>query len=91
MLAPGLLAAGRLADLHRARQLDRLQRVLASGPGIPPAGGPVCRFVWAIVVGVIAAILGAGLKWLALVLRCDRRTPKRATDTRCRRRMVFSS
>src|SRR4029453_3144990 len=70
VLAPGLLAAGVgsliFIGLDNWTGFGTFSLAI---PDIPPAGSPrVAEFLWAIVVGVIAAILGAGIKRLALLL-----------------------
>ena len=71
VLAPGLLAAG-VGSLIFVGLDDwtGLGTFSLAVPDIPPAGSPrASEFLWAIVIGVIAAILGAGIKRLALLLR----------------------
>ena len=71
VLAPGLLAAGVGSLIFIG--LDNwtgLGTFSLSVPDIPAAGSPgVSEFLWAIVIGVIAAILGSGVKRLALLLQ----------------------
>jgi chloride channel protein, CIC family len=71
VLAPGLLAAGVGSLIFIG--LDNwtgLGTFSLAVPNIPPAGSPgVSEFLWAIVIGVIAPILGAGIKRLALLLQ----------------------
>ena len=71
VLAPGLLAAGVGSLIFIG--LDNwtgLGTFSLAVPDIPAAGSPgVSEFLWAIVIGVIAAILGAGIKRLALLLQ----------------------
>ena len=71
VLAPGLLAAGVGSLIFIG--LDNwtgFGTFSLAVPDIPPAGSPgVSEFLWAIVIGVIAAILGAGIKRLALLLQ----------------------
>jgi H+/Cl- antiporter ClcA len=71
VLAPGLLAAGVgsliFIGLDNWTGLGTFSLAI---PDIPSAGSPgVSEFLWAIVVGVIAAILGLGVKRLALLLQ----------------------
>jgi H+/Cl- antiporter ClcA len=71
VLAPGLLAAGIgtliFIGLDNWTGLGTFSLAI---PDIPSAGSPgVSEFLWAIVIGVIAAILGAGIKRLALLLQ----------------------
>jgi H+/Cl- antiporter ClcA len=71
VLVPGLLAAGVGSLIFIG--LDNwtgLGTFSLAVPDIPSAGSPgVSEFLWAIVFGVIAAILGAGIKRLALLLQ----------------------
>jgi hypothetical protein len=71
VLAPGLLAAGIGSLIFIG--LDNwtgFGTFSLAVPNIPPAGSPrVAEFLWAIVIGVIGAILGAGIKRLALMLQ----------------------
>ncbi len=71
VLAPGLLAAGIGSLIFIG--LDNwtgFGTFSLAVPDIPPAGSPrVAEFLWAIVIGVIAAILGAVIKRLALLLQ----------------------
>ena len=72
VLVPGLLAAGvGLADLRRPRLLDRLRHVLAGGPEHPAVrhAPTVAEFLWAIAIGVAAAVLGAAIRRLGLLLQ----------------------
>jgi Voltage gated chloride channel len=71
VLAPGLLAAGVgsliFIGLDNWTGLGTFSLAI---PDLPPAGSPgVPEFLWAIVVGVVAAFLGAGIKRLALLLQ----------------------
>ena len=71
VLAPGLLAAGVGSLIFIG--LDNwtgFGTFSLAVPNIPPAGSPrVAEFLWAIVIGVVAAILGAGIKRLARLLQ----------------------
>ena len=71
VLAPGLLAAGVGSLIFIG--LDNwtgFGTFSLSVPNIPPAGSPrVAEFLWAIAIGVIAAILGSGIKRLSLLLQ----------------------
>jgi len=71
VLAPGLLAAGVgsliFIGLNNWTGLGTFSLAV---PNIPPAGSPgVEEFLWAIAIGVAAAILGAGLKRMALLVQ----------------------
>ena len=71
VLAPGLLAAGVgsliFIGLNNWTGLGTFSLAV---PNIPPAGSPgVEEFLWAIAIGVAAAILGAGLKRMALLIQ----------------------
>ena len=71
VLAPGLLAAGVgsliFIGLNNWTGLGTFSLAV---PNIPPAGSPgVSEFLWAIAIGVAAAILGAGLKRMALLIQ----------------------
>ena len=71
VLAPGLLAAGVgsliFIGLDNWTGLGTFSFAI---PDLPPAGSPgVSEFLWAIAIGIIAAVLGAGIKRLALLLQ----------------------
>ena len=88
VLAPGLLAAG-VGSLIFIGLDDwtGLGTFSLSVPDIPAAGSPgVSEFLWAIVIGVIAAILGVRRQAAGAAAPADRRTPNGAADTCCRRR-----
>jgi hypothetical protein len=71
VLAPGLLAAGVGSLIFIG--LDNwtgFGTFSLAVPNLPPAGSPrVSEFAWAVAVGVIAAVLGAGIKRLSLLLQ----------------------
>ena len=71
VLVPGLLAAGIGAlifvGLDAATGLGSVSLAI---PGLPSFARPdVAEFGWALVIGVLAALLGSGIRWLALTLR----------------------
>jgi chloride channel protein, CIC family len=71
VLVPGLLAAGVgsliFIGLDAWTGLGTTSLVL---PSLPPFGRPdVAEFGWALVIGVAAAVLGTGIRRLALLLR----------------------
>ena len=71
VLVPGLLAAGIGAlifvGLDAATGLGSVSLAI---PGLPSFARPdVAEFGWALVIGVAAALLGSGIRWLALTLR----------------------
>jgi len=71
VLVPGLLAAGVGSLIYIG--LDNwtgFGTFSLSISGIPSAGTPtVAQFLWAIVIGLLAALVGAGIKRLALFLQ----------------------
>ena len=71
VLAPGLLAAGIGSLIFIG--LDNwtgFGTFSLAVPNIPPAGSPrVPEFLWAIAIGVVAAILGLGIRRLSLLLQ----------------------
>ena len=71
VLAPGLLAAGIGSLIFIG--LDNwtgFGTFSLAVPNIPPAGSPsVSEFLWAIAIGVVAAILGIGIRRLSLLLQ----------------------
>ncbi|GEL19792.1 chloride channel protein [Pseudonocardia asaccharolytica] len=78
VLVPGLLAAGVgsliFIGLNELTGLGTVSLVL---PGLPPFSHPdIAQFAWAVVVGVLSAVAGSAIRWLALVLRArvERRT-----------------
>jgi H+/Cl- antiporter ClcA len=71
VLLPGLLAAGIgsliFIGLDNLTGLGTFSLAL---PGLPGFGQPtVAEFGWAIVIGVAAALVGPGIRWLALFLK----------------------
>jgi chloride channel protein, CIC family len=71
VLVPGLVAAGVgsliFIGLDAWTGLGTFSLAL---PDVPPFAQPdLAQFAWALVVGVVAAVLGTGIRWLALVLR----------------------
>ena len=71
VLVPGLLAAGIgsliFIGLDSATGLGTFSLAI---PHLPHLGPPtVGEFGWALVIGLAAAILGTGIRWLGLVLR----------------------
>src|SRR6266702_453283 len=71
VLVPGLLAAG-IGSLILT-MLDvwaGLGTFSLAVPGLPHFGSPtIAEFGWAVVVGLAAALLGAGIRWLGLRLQ----------------------
>lgn len=71
VLLPGLLAAG-IGSLVfiGLDSLTGLGRTSLALPGLPPFDHPdVAQFGWALVIGVLAALVGSGIRWLGIVLR----------------------
>jgi H+/Cl- antiporter ClcA len=71
VLVPGLLAAGVgsliFIGLNAWTGLGSFSLAI---PGLPHVGSPnVAEFCWAVAIGVMAALLGSGIRWLALFLR----------------------
>jgi len=71
VLLPGLLAAGVgsliFIGLGTWSGLGTFSLAI---PDLPKAGHPtVAQFLWALAIGVLAALLGWGIRWLALFLR----------------------
>jgi H+/Cl- antiporter ClcA len=71
VLVPGLVAAGVgsliFIGLDAWTGLGTFSLAL---PDVPPFAQPdLAQFAWALVIGVVAAVLGTGIRWLALVLR----------------------
>ena len=71
VLLPGLLAAGIgsliFIGLDNLTGLGTFSLAL---PGLPGFSQPtVAEFVWAVVIGVAAALVGPGIRWLALFLK----------------------
>jgi chloride channel protein, CIC family len=71
MLVPGLLAAGIgslvFIGLDAWTGLGTFSLAI---PGLPHVGSPTgAEFLWAVAIGVMAAPLGSGIRWLGLFLR----------------------
>ncbi|TVZ02773.1 chloride channel protein [Trebonia kvetii] len=71
VLVPGLLAAGVgslvFVGLNAWTGLGTFSLAI---PGLPPFGEPtIGEFGWALVIGVAAALLGSGIRWLGLLLQ----------------------
>jgi H+/Cl- antiporter ClcA len=71
VLVPGLLAAG-IGTLIFVG-LDAwtgLGTFSLSIPGLPHVGSPTgAEFLWALAIGILAVLLGSGMRWLGLFLR----------------------
>jgi H+/Cl- antiporter ClcA len=71
VLVPGLLAAGVGSLIFLG--LDAwtgLGTFSLAIPNLPHVGTPdIAEFGWALAIGVLAALFGSGIRWLALVLR----------------------
>jgi chloride channel protein, CIC family len=71
VLLPGLLAAG-IGSLVFVglNQLSGLGTAALELPGLPPFAHPdIAQFGWALVIGVLAAFVGSGIRWLGTGLR----------------------
>ena len=71
VLVPGLLAAGIgfliFVGLDHATGLGTYSLAI---PNLPHVGSPtVAEFGWAIAIGLLATLLGSGIRWLALLIR----------------------
>src|SRR5271170_1527954 len=71
VLVPGLLAAGVgsliFIGLNAWTGLGTFSLAI---PGLPHVGAPTGgEFLWALAIGVMAALLGSGIRWLGLFLR----------------------
>ena len=71
VLVPGLLAAGvgslMFIGLDAWTGLGTFSLAI---PGLPPVGTPTgAEFLWAVLIGVSAVPIGAGIRWLGLFLR----------------------
>jgi len=71
VLVPGLLAAGIgslvFTGLDAWTGLGTFSLAI---PGLPHAGSPTgAEFLWALAIGVMAALAGSGIRWLGLFLR----------------------
>jgi H+/Cl- antiporter ClcA len=78
VLVPGLVAAGVgsliFVGLDSWTGLGTFSLAI---PDLPPVGSPtIAEFGWAIAIGVAAAFVGTGIRWLALLVRphVERRT-----------------
>lgn len=71
VLVPGLLAAGIGALIYVGLdELTGLGTFSLAVPNLPPVGSPtIGQFLWAIAIGVLAALLGTGITRVALVLQ----------------------
>ena len=83
VLIPGLLAAGVGTLIFVGlEQLDGLRHALAGDPRTSRRSRTptVAEFLWAIGIGLAAAVLGTAIKRLALHAAADRRAPDAAAD-----------
>ena len=71
VLVPGLLAAGVGSLIFLGLDnLTGLGTFSLAIPGLPHVGSPTgAEFLWALAIGVIAALAGSGIRWLGLFLR----------------------
>jgi H+/Cl- antiporter ClcA len=71
VLLPGLLAAGVGSLIFIGLDtLTGLGTFSLALPGLPHVGSPTgAEFLWALAIGLMAALLGSGIRWLALFLR----------------------
>jgi H+/Cl- antiporter ClcA len=71
VLLPGLLAAGVGSLIFIGLDsLTGLGTFSLAIPNLPHLGSPnIGEFGWALAIGVMAALLGAGIRWLGLLLR----------------------
>lgn len=71
VLLPGLLAAGIGSLIFMGLgSLTGLGPASLALPGLPPYAHPdIAQFGWALVIGVLAALVGSGVRWLATGLR----------------------
>jgi H+/Cl- antiporter ClcA len=71
VLVPGLLAAGIGSLIFiGVRRWSGLGTFSLAIPHLPAVGRPdIAEFGWALAIGLIAAALGSGIRWLAVVLR----------------------
>ena len=71
VLVPGLLAAGVGSLIFIGLDhLTGLGTFSLAIPGLPHVGSPTgAEFLWALAIGIIAAPLGCGIRWLGLFLR----------------------
>jgi H+/Cl- antiporter ClcA len=71
VLVPGLLAAGVGSLIFLGLDhLTGLGTFSLAIPGLPHVGSPTgAEFLWALAIGVMAALAGSGIRWLGLFLR----------------------
>jgi hypothetical protein len=71
VLVPGLLAAGIGSLIFLGLDhLTGLGTFSLAIPGLPHVGPPTgAEFLWALAIGVMAALAGSGIRWLGLFLR----------------------
>jgi H+/Cl- antiporter ClcA len=71
VLVPGLLAAGVGSLIFLGLDhLTGLGTFSLAIPGLPHVGSPTgAEFLWALAIGVMAALIGSGIRWLGLFLR----------------------
>jgi hypothetical protein len=71
VLVPGLLAAGVGSLIFIGLDhLTGLGTFSLAIPGLPHVGSPTgAEFLWALAIGVMAALAGSGIRWLGLFLR----------------------
>src|SRR5208282_3136592 len=71
VLVPGLLAAGVGSLIFIGLDhLTGLGTFSLAIPGLPHVGSPTgAEFLWALAIGIMAAPLGSGIRWLGLFLR----------------------
>ena len=71
VLVPGLLAAGVGSLIFLGLDhLTGLGTFSLAIPGLPHVGLPTgAEFLWALAIGVMAALVGSGIRWLGLFLR----------------------
>jgi chloride channel protein, CIC family len=71
VLVPGLLAAGVGSLIFLGLDhLTGLGTFSLAIPGLPQVGSPTgAEFLWALAIGVMAALVGSGIRWLGLFLR----------------------
>ena len=71
VLVPGLLAAGVGSLIFLGLDhLTGLGTFSLAIPGLPHVGTPTgAEFLWALAIGVMAALVGSGIRWLGLFLR----------------------
>ena len=90
VLIPGLLAAGIGSLIFVGLDsLTGLGTFSLAIPGLPPFSRPnLAEFGWAVVIGIAAALIGSGLKWVGRTLQghAERRTMLVLPGRRARRR-----